>query len=284
MSRLSTQSKAEYDREKNRRKREMGRCVSCPQQARPGKCYCQSCADRRSQASKEKREKRRRILCYVCPNPVTPGKVYCLSCGKKNREAVDRRAAKSPINPRTLRERQYRRECVEHYGGVCVTCGEKEFGFLTIDHVAGGGSQHRKKEQTWRIGNYLRKRGFPPGFQVMCFNCNHLKYLAEKRANQLTTKKAAWARNKLRRKRLAIMERFGGPVCVCCGDERYDVLTVDHIEGGGGDDRRKYPEVSLYRKFLLTEADVNKFRILCFNCNSGRAVNGGVCPHASLSK
>jgi hypothetical protein len=24
-----------------------------------------------------------------------------------------------------------------------------------------------------------------------------------------------------------------------------------------------------------------RFRILCFNCNQGRALNGGVCPHES---
>jgi hypothetical protein len=65
------------------------------------------------------------------------------------------------------------------YGGaVCACCGETGMTFLTLDHVNNNGSSHRK-----RIGGggallygWLRKKGYPPGYQVLCYNCNIGKY------------------------------------------------------------------------------------------------------------
>lgn len=65
-------------------------------------------------------------------------------------------------------------EVHSHYGGRCACCGETEPGFLTIDHVNGDGSAHRKLvggagEATLRD---IQHRGYPSDFQVLCFNCN----------------------------------------------------------------------------------------------------------------
>ena len=67
-----------------------------------------------------------------------------------------------------------RKDCILAYGGICACCGESEFGFLTIDHINGGGRRHRKN--TGGGSNYLReirKLGFPRGFRVLCYNCNN---------------------------------------------------------------------------------------------------------------
>ena len=62
-------------------------------------------------------------------------------------------------------------EGLRHYGGVCACCGEADVRFLTFDHVDGGGNRH-----LIQIGNklldWLRRHGWPAGFQVLCFNCN----------------------------------------------------------------------------------------------------------------
>lgn len=65
------------------------------------------------------------------------------------------------------------------YGGyVCACCGEKEPTFLTIDHVNGGGNKHIKKiGGAGKLYPWLIRHGFPAGFQVLCFNCNHGKHL-----------------------------------------------------------------------------------------------------------
>lgn len=63
------------------------------------------------------------------------------------------------------------------YGGhICACCGETDAMFLTIDHVANDGAEMRRNGTHGRGGTafyqWLRKSGFPPGFQVLCMNCN----------------------------------------------------------------------------------------------------------------
>jgi hypothetical protein len=61
------------------------------------------------------------------------------------------------------------------YGRVCACCGESEPAFLTLDHVAGDGAEQRRVQghkggtAQYRL---LRKSGFPPGYRVLCWNCN----------------------------------------------------------------------------------------------------------------
>jgi hypothetical protein len=80
-----------------------------------------------------------------------------------------------------------RLDVLQHYGGnppKCACCGEANLSFLTIDHINGGGVQHRKTIHV-RSGTgffcWLRRNGYPEGFQVLCFNCNHAKSGSGKR-------------------------------------------------------------------------------------------------------
>lgn len=60
---------------------------------------------------------------------------------------------------------------LNHYGGFCAICNQSAFVFLTIDHIGGGGRKHRLA-----VGNnmyrWLIKNRFPPGFRILCWNCN----------------------------------------------------------------------------------------------------------------
>jgi hypothetical protein len=58
-----------------------------------------------------------------------------------------------------------------HYGQVCACCGESNPGFLTIDHINNDGAEHRRNHGGNLYLN-LRARGFPEGFQTLCWNCN----------------------------------------------------------------------------------------------------------------
>ncbi len=78
-----------------------------------------------------------------------------------------------------------RQEVFLHYGMSCVVCGEDDFDVLTIDHIANDGAAHRREiAQTKgtrgpggsRIYCWLKKNGFPPGFQTLCQNCNVAKH------------------------------------------------------------------------------------------------------------
>lgn len=66
--------------------------------------------------------------------------------------------------------------CLKHYGGLvphCVCCKIKNLEYLTIDHVGGGGADHRREIGLGNaIFKWLIDNGFPEGFRVLCFNCN----------------------------------------------------------------------------------------------------------------
>lgn len=53
----------------------------------------------------------------------------------------------------------------------CACCGEKRLEFLCLDHINGGGMKHRKTF-SGSIHFWIVKHGYPPGYRVMCHNCN----------------------------------------------------------------------------------------------------------------
>lgn len=81
-------------------------------------------------------------------------------------------------NRKYFKERDIKEKSLifEHYGKKCECCGEDNPKFLTIDHINGGGTKHRKKIGN-KINRWLVKNNFPKGFQVLCFNCNWGKHI-----------------------------------------------------------------------------------------------------------
>lgn len=70
-----------------------------------------------------------------------------------------------------------RLQVLKHYGGeqpTCACCGETTNEFLAVDHTNGGGCQHRKEIGSSGTATYrgLIRNNFPPGFRVLCHNCN----------------------------------------------------------------------------------------------------------------
>ena len=67
-------------------------------------------------------------------------------------------------------------EMISAYGGKCALCGETHWEFLTIDHIHGGGTRHRR--ETGMTGGvmfygHLRKLGWPTDdYRLLCANCN----------------------------------------------------------------------------------------------------------------
>jgi hypothetical protein len=43
-----------------------------------------------------------------------------------------------------------------------------------LDHIDGGGNQHRRQIQT-KLATWLRREGYPPGYQILCHECHQLK-------------------------------------------------------------------------------------------------------------
>lgn len=70
-----------------------------------------------------------------------------------------------------------RQEVLSAYGGPegpqCDCCGVTDNEFLCIDHINGDGAAHRKEVgEGSGMYRWLRKNKYPPGFRVLCHNCN----------------------------------------------------------------------------------------------------------------
>lgn len=72
------------------------------------------------------------------------------------------------------RRKEIRAAVLEHYGGKCECCWESQPEFLAIDHIDGGGAQHRKQVKM-DMSYWLYKNNFPLGFRLLCHNCNQSK-------------------------------------------------------------------------------------------------------------
>ena len=146
-----------------------------------------------------------------------------------------------------------------------------------------------------------------------CKNCGHLKYRDRRGRWQCTSCSNArtrrWAilyprRYKVRKARqyqrrkinsphliklvsqryqsklkLEVISAYGGK-CTCCGESNLMFLTLDHIHGNGAKHRKEIGRASkLYRWLRKNGFPDIGLQVLCCNCNWGRFINKGICPH-----
>ena len=76
------------------------------------------------------------------------------------------------------RYKEHKDSVLAHYGRACACCGESGPLFLTVDHIENDGRKHRKGPDTshHNIYGWLVRKNFPPGFQILCMNCNQGKH------------------------------------------------------------------------------------------------------------
>lgn len=80
---------------------------------------------------------------------------------------------------------------------------------------------------------------------------------------------------------------YGGYRCVCCGETEPLFLSLDHIENDGGEFRknelgvRTAAGVHTYR-WLKRNGWPPAVQVLCMNCQHGKRMNKGTCPHGNV--
>jgi hypothetical protein len=108
----------------------------------------------------------KQICCIHCQSVITlsnasRSKLICLDC-------VNEQRRKDAV--------RVKKEVIEKYGGECACCSEGHLQLLNIDHINGGGTEHRRTDMQLRstnIYNWLRQNDFPTdGYRVLCWNCN----------------------------------------------------------------------------------------------------------------
>ncbi len=71
-----------------------------------------------------------------------------------------------------------------------------------------------------------------------------------------------------------------GARCICCGEDTLLFLTIDHKNNDGAEHRRQMKQATLYEA-VVKMGFPDSFQIMCLNCNRGRWLNGGMCPHVT---
>lgn len=106
------------------------------------------------------------------------------------------------------------------------------------------------------------------------------KYKARAKARHELYKPEINRQNKLTKIEVLSYYSKGIPKCSCCGERQIQFLTIDHINNDGAEFRKKTKRSgsSLYI-WLKRTSFPEGYDVLCFNCNCGRAINGGICPH-----
>lgn len=110
----------------------------------------------------------------------------CFSCynSKRNVERKEYHAQWYEANKERLQEQhtqlklKYKFDVLERYGGLppkCACCSEQHIELLTIDHINGGGAEHRKTMRGQNFYKWLQSHDYPDGFRVLCMGCNWVR-------------------------------------------------------------------------------------------------------------
>lgn len=253
-----------------------GLCVECGKNKAviPG-TRCAACRAKRAAYTTAKRKKYvANGKCNNCgASPVSETcKDLCEPCRQVNLTRAREIAHKNKIT------------VMAHYGqGICNCCSEDILEFLTIDHIEGRGSRHRTSlfnsrdacgEKFYR---WLIKNNFPPGYQVLCFNCNYGKHVNGICPHKTMLKNpVTWQQQYGQRLKSQAMAAYGNK-CKCCQENCLSFLNIDHINGRTD----KLRGDKLYR-WLIKNNFPEGFQVLCFNCNVSKYLSGTCIHNAAM--
>ena len=78
-----------------------------------------------------------------------------------------------------------------------------------------------------------------------------------------------------------VISKYGG-MCVCCGETIRLFLSMDHVNNDGNVERKKGIGQQKLYKLLDRLPPQKSYQVLCNNCNLGKHLNGGMCPHETV--
>jgi len=105
-----------------------------------------------------------------------------------------------------------------------------------------------------------------------CASCRK-DYLREYRKRPYVRESKKKAHRKLREEAFA---GYGGS-CECCGESSFEFLALDHVNGGGREERKTMSTYQIAKK-VIDLGFPSEYRVLCHNCNQSIGWFG-YCPH-----
>jgi hypothetical protein len=178
-------NKPGYHKERRAKLKALGLCAKCGKKPhRVGLTKCQECSDVDNSAQKRLYNKKYRIKAYPKQRKERLEKGLCLKCGKVP-PVLYSPHCRACIDNSTKWNNNLKEKVYAAYGGyICACCGETIKQFLTIDHINNDGCDHRRLLNGLHKPNrngrgsgkdlylWLKRNNFPPGFQILCMNCN----------------------------------------------------------------------------------------------------------------
>lgn len=76
-----------------------------------------------------------------------------------------------------------------------------------------------------------------------------------------------------------VFEAYGNR-CVCCGETRFEFLTIDHINDDGKEERKKGRwGYTLFKYIIENNYPKESYQLLCWNCNMTKGIYGNCAHH-----
>uniref|UniRef100_A0A6M3IQR9 Uncharacterized protein n=2 Tax=viral metagenome TaxID=1070528 RepID=A0A6M3IQR9_9ZZZZ len=121
------------------------------------------------------------------------GRIYHRKWYERNKEKIRQRNKvlyqlnKEHINKKAKEQiKRIKLEVFSYYSKgepKCTHCGITELDVLCLDHIDGGGTKDRlfNNHHGSNLHYFLKRTGYPEGFQVLCANCNLRKWVKYKK-------------------------------------------------------------------------------------------------------
>lgn len=169
-----------------------GLCPQCGRNPNRNGKRCEECLVDSTKYQRERFQDRYDTgFCVQCgKNPYEPGKKSCVPCSQKRRDkyvACENNVKEKRREQASLIRHECRKRVLKHYGSECICCGELEPMFLSLDHINGGGNEHRRQignnpnnrqgSSSTQFYKWVEKNDYPGTLQILCHNCNMGKHL-----------------------------------------------------------------------------------------------------------
>jgi hypothetical protein len=150
-----------YQRDRRDRLRAAGLCVVCGVVKVKIHAGCSACLEKSNALVKD-----------IIKKNLKAGKCQCGQAPLNNKAVCARCAAHS-----RRQHKELKLEVIAGYGGRCRCCEIDIWEFLSIDHVAERGVDERKRlgrkyVSSASLYRKIIREGFPPEYQILCYNCN----------------------------------------------------------------------------------------------------------------
>lgn len=170
--------------------------------------------------------------------------------------------------------------------GLCGGCGKRSpiDGRRECEKCRQRRANEQKRNYDKKRKSVLKKQREDYKQQGLCYNCGR-KPAEGKSACEICLKR-------IKQRTLLLkdncFEHYGGYKCSCCGETIKQFLVLDHIRDDGAKHRR---EISGNRTggtgrqlylWIVKNNFPPVFQVLCSNCNLGKQLNNGICPHKLL--